>query len=55
MMRSPKHLRERGRDCLNLSKSARNEADRSMLEEIAAEMSATAAIIESEKRRTASA
>ena len=52
MMRSPKHLRERGRDCLNLSKSARTDTDRSMLEDIAAEMSATAARMESENRRS---
>jgi len=55
MMRSQKHLRERGRDCLNLSKSVRTDADRCMLEDIAAEMIATAAAIENEKRRSASA
>jgi len=52
MLRSPKHLRERGRDCLNLSKSAGTDTDRSMLEDIAAEMIATAARIEGEKRRS---
>jgi hypothetical protein len=55
MMRSPKHLRERGRDCLNLSKSARTSADRTILEDIAAELIATAASIEGERRRSASA
>ena len=54
MMRDPRHLRERGRDCLNISKSARTSADRSMLEDIAAEMSVTAARIEG-KRRSAEA
>ena len=55
MMRDPKHLRERGRDCLNLSKSLRNDAERSILEDIAAEMSAAAARLEDEKGRNASA
>lgn len=52
MMRSPKHLRERARDCLNLSKSARTDADKSILEDIAAEMNATAARIEGDCRRS---
>jgi hypothetical protein len=49
MMRSPKHLRERARDCLSLSKSARCAVDKSVLEDIAAEMDAAAAMIEGEK------
>jgi hypothetical protein len=55
MMRSPKHLRERARDCLNISKSARLSVDRSLLEDIAAEMTATAARIEADKDRRLSA
>ena len=55
MMRSPKHLRDRARDCLNVSKGARTDADKTMLEDIAAEMNATAARIESEKRVSLSA
>ena len=51
MMRDPKHLRERARDCLNLSKGARSETDRTMLEDIAAEMSSTAARMELSKSR----
>ena len=54
MMRSPKHLRQRARDCLNLSKSAPTRADRSILEDIAAEMNATAARIEGDYRRSPS-
>lgn len=49
MLRSPKHLRERARDCLNLSKGARTDADRTMLEDIAAEMSTSADRIEAER------
>lgn len=49
MMRNPQHLRQRARDCLNLSKSASSAADRTMLEDIAAEMHATAASIEAHK------
>lgn len=49
MMRSPKHLRERARDCLNLSKSVRTGSDRSLLEDIAAEMNATAGRLEAQK------
>ena len=50
MMRSPKHLRERARDCLNVSKSNLSDTDKSILEDIAAEMNATAARIEGEYR-----
>jgi hypothetical protein len=54
MMTCPKHLRERARDCLNISKSSRTVEDRSLLEDIAAEMNATAARIEAgEDRRPA--
>jgi hypothetical protein len=49
MMRSPKHLRERARDCLNISKSVGTSAERSLLEDIAAEMNATAARIDADK------
>jgi hypothetical protein len=49
MMRSPKHLRERARDCLNISKSVSTSAERSLLEDIAAEMNATAARIDADK------
>ena len=52
MMRSPKHLRERARDCLNISKSARLSADRSLLEDIAAELTAAAARIDADRRRS---
>ena len=52
MMTSPKHLRERARDCMNLSKSVRTYADRTLLEDIAAEMIVTAARIESDQMRT---
>jgi hypothetical protein len=50
MMRSPEHLRQRALDCLNLSKSVRSEAERTMLEDMAAEMSASAARIEIDRR-----
>jgi hypothetical protein len=50
MMRNPKHLRERGRDCLNIAKGVRG-ADRDILEDIAFEIDATAASIEAERRR----
>jgi hypothetical protein len=50
MMRNAKHLRDRARDCLNISKSVPLVADRTLLEDIAAEMHATAARIEGEKR-----
>jgi hypothetical protein len=53
MMRSPKHLRDRARDCLNLSKSAQSNVDRTMLEDIAAEMNATAKAIHAERSMTA--
>ena len=49
MLRSPKHLRDRARDCLNLSKSARNEVDASILQDIAAELNATADRVEGER------
>ena len=49
MLRSPKHLRDRARDCLNLSKSAHTDVDQSMLEEIAAELNATADRVEGER------
>ena len=55
MMRSPKHLRDRARDCLNLAKSARTKVDKSILEDIAAEMNARAAAIEGERRCSSSA
>lgn len=55
MMRSPKHLRERARDCLNISKGVRAGDDRGLLEDIAAELNAAAARIEGEKGRDASA
>ena len=55
MMRSPKHLRERARDCLNSSKSVRTDADRTVLEDSAAEMIITAARIEGNQTRTVSA
>ena len=42
------HFRDRSRDCLNLSKGARHEEDRTMLEDIAAELSAEAAKIGTE-------
>lgn len=54
VMRSPKHLRERARDCLNLSKGVRTSADRTLLEDIAAEMIVTAARIEFDQARAAS-
>lgn len=52
MMRNPKHLRERARDCLNLSKSAGSDADRTILEDIAAEMNATAKTIQAARFST---
>jgi len=36
------HFRDRARDCRNLAKGARNQADRMMLEDIAAELEAEA-------------
>lgn len=51
MMTSPKHLRERARDCMNLSKSVPSYSDRTMLEDIAAEMIVTAARIEWDQTR----
>jgi hypothetical protein len=41
-------FRNRAKDCLNLSKGARHNADRIMLEEIAAELEAEARQIEIE-------
>ena len=55
MMRNPKHLRERAHDCLNICHSVRTDVDRNLLEEIAAEMNATAARIEADKDRRPSA
>lgn len=52
MMRNPKHLRNRARDCLNLSKAARTAVDKSILEDIAAEMHATAVRLEGENPRS---
>lgn len=42
MTEQEKQLRECARDCRHLAKGARNEADRAMLEEIAAELDAEA-------------
>ena len=42
-------FRKRARDCLNLSKGARQRADRIMLEEIAADLEAEAKKIEGEE------
>jgi len=50
-MRSPKHLRVRARDCLNIAKSAGTQVDKTILEDMAVEMNATAAAIEGEMRR----
>lgn len=41
-------FRDRARDCLNLSKSARSDVDRTMLEDIAAELNVEADRIEAE-------
>lgn len=42
-------FRERDRDCLNVAKGARHEADRIILEEMAAELEAEAKKIEAEE------
>lgn len=52
MMRNPKHLRDRAKDCLNLSKSVPSDTDRTILEDIAAEMNATARVIQAERSTT---
>lgn len=41
---------ERARDCLNLAIGARTQTDRTMLEDIAAELEAEAQRIDNEKR-----
>lgn len=43
------HFRDRALDCRNLAKSARNEVDAAVLEEIAFEMEAEARRIDAEK------
>ena len=45
-MTTAKHLRDRAKDCLNLAKGARGQADRIMLEEIAEEFNAEALKVE---------
>ena len=42
-------FRDLARDCLNLAKGARHEADRIMLEDIAAELVAEAKLIDGEE------
>jgi len=48
-MSDAQHFRDRAIDCRALAKSARNEVDAAMLEEIADEMEAEAQLIESRK------
>ena len=44
-----KRFRDRARDCLNVAKSARHQADRIILEEMAAELEAEAKKIDAEE------
>ena len=46
MLRDPQHLRDRARDCRNLAKSAGNNVDAALLEEIAEEFDAEAKTLE---------
>lgn len=48
MSDSAKRFRDRARDCLDLARTARNEADRMMLNDIAADLLAEADKIEAE-------
>lgn len=43
-------FRERARDCLNLAKGARTQTDRSMLEDLAADLVAEAKVLEAQER-----
>ena len=45
-----KRFRERARDCLNLAKGARNQTDRSMLEDMAADLVEEAKLLEAQER-----
>jgi hypothetical protein len=54
MTSAASHFRDRARDCLNLSKGARNEADRIMLEEIAEDLEAEAKRIDAGEANTPS-
>ena len=45
---SAKRFRDRARDCLNVAKGARHEADRTILEDMAAELEAEAKKIDAE-------
>jgi len=47
-MSEVKHFRDRATDCRNLASSARTEVDRSVLENLAAELDAEADKIEAE-------
>lgn len=42
-------FRDRARDCLNVAKSTKNEADRTILEDMAAELEAEAKRIDAEE------
>lgn len=50
MSNASKRFRDRALDCLNLSKGAKHEADRTMLEDIAADLVAEAKLMEAEER-----
>ena len=45
-----KRFRERARDCLNLAKGARTQTDRSMLEDMAADLVEEAKLLEAQER-----
>lgn len=47
MPNAAQRFRDRARDCLNLSKGARTQMDREMLEDLAADLEAEAKLIES--------
>jgi hypothetical protein len=49
-MSDAQRLRDRARDCRTLAKSARNQADAALLEEIADELDAEAAKVERTER-----
>jgi hypothetical protein len=49
MPNDAQRFRDRARDCLNVAKGARTVADRSILEDIAAELEAEAKIIDAEE------
>jgi hypothetical protein len=49
MPNDAQRFRDRARDCLNIAKSTKHEADRTLLEDMAAELEIEAKMIEAEQ------